>query len=342
MDTSNMNTSVQKINSLGFTNIWSGSAYEAQSEQLTDTMTKLNQCIADVSEFDAILLLKDLYVALCNRISQLSAAMASCASGHTKEQEDKGCSTCAAYAAEIVQKEKERKELREKIIALLGQFSGIDPEIAPPADLTVDIDPTTMDDFEGPQLNPGEIPLYDQNDYKDVKYGSGTVATSGCGITCAAMIISAYTGQKITPDMLAKEFNIQGASNVERMTAALDAYGIVNANNWNPNDTFDTGVEKYDYKDVKEKLKQGYTAIIYMNKGDFTNEGHLVVATGVNDDGKIMINDPNGNNYTKGNSILDDGYKNGFNDSTILGQWSGCWLIEPAEDYKERKEQEGN
>ena len=146
MDTSNMNTSVQKINSLGFTNIWSGSAYEAQSEQLTDTMSKLNQCIADVSEFDAILILKDLYVALCNRISQLSAAMASCASGHTKEEEDNGCSTCAKYAAEIEQKEKERKELREKIIALLGQFSGIDAEIADPADLSVDVNPDALQD----------------------------------------------------------------------------------------------------------------------------------------------------------------------------------------------------
>ena len=166
MDTSNMNTSVQKINSLGFTNIWSGSAYEAQSEQLTDTMSKLNQCIADVSAFDAILLLKEIYVAICNRISQLSAAMASCASGHTKEEEDNGCSTCAKYAAEIAQKEKERKELREEIIALLGQFSGIDAEIAPPADLTAEpVEPTSQEEFPEPKHNPfnSDLPITNED-----------------------------------------------------------------------------------------------------------------------------------------------------------------------------------
>ena len=51
---------VTNINALGFTNIWSGTAYEVQSEQLSSLMTKLNQCIADISAFDAILLLRDL------------------------------------------------------------------------------------------------------------------------------------------------------------------------------------------------------------------------------------------------------------------------------------------
>ena len=37
MDTSKMNESVSNINNLGVDSIWSGSAYEAQSEQLTDT-----------------------------------------------------------------------------------------------------------------------------------------------------------------------------------------------------------------------------------------------------------------------------------------------------------------
>jgi hypothetical protein len=45
-------------------------------------MTKLNQCIADLSAFDAILLLKDLYISICDEISRLYSAMAQCSSGH--------------------------------------------------------------------------------------------------------------------------------------------------------------------------------------------------------------------------------------------------------------------
>ena len=40
---------------------------------------------------------------------------------------------------------------------------------------------------------------YYQNDYYNVKYGSGSIATCGCGPTCFAMIASTYTGRTITP-----------------------------------------------------------------------------------------------------------------------------------------------
>ena len=108
MDIANLNTGVTNINALGFTNIWSGSAFEAQSEQLTTLMTQLNQCIADISAFDAILVLSDLYIALCDKIRSLHAQKASCASGHGEEEEKYGCGNCAALSAEIAAKEQER------------------------------------------------------------------------------------------------------------------------------------------------------------------------------------------------------------------------------------------
>ena len=57
MDTSKLNSGVTNINKLMFSETWSGSAFDAQSATLNDLMTKLNQCIADLSAFDAILLL---------------------------------------------------------------------------------------------------------------------------------------------------------------------------------------------------------------------------------------------------------------------------------------------
>ena len=136
MDTSKMNSSVTNINKLGFDAIWAGSSYEAQSVQLTDTMTKLNRCITDLNQFDIILQKRDKYVEICSQIKTLSGQMASCASSHTKETEETGCGNCSSLASHIQQLEIERLKLREEIIGLLSQFSGIDAEIAPPADLS--------------------------------------------------------------------------------------------------------------------------------------------------------------------------------------------------------------
>ena len=136
MNTSNMNTSVTNINKLGFDSIWSGSAYQAQSAQLTDTMTQLNQCIKDLNQFDIILQKRDKYVQICSDIKTLSGKRASCASSHTKETKETGCGNCTSLTSRINALEKERKLLREEIIGLLGQFVGIDAEIEPPADLS--------------------------------------------------------------------------------------------------------------------------------------------------------------------------------------------------------------
>ena len=51
-----------------------------------------------------------------------------------------------------------------------------------------------------------EVPLYFQNDYPDQRYGNGTVATSGCGITSLAMVATAMTGYVYRPDELADYF----------------------------------------------------------------------------------------------------------------------------------------
>lgn len=37
-----------------------------------------------------------------------------------------------------------------------------------------------------------KVPKYYQTDYKNVKYGTGTISTSGCAPTCIAMIVSYF------------------------------------------------------------------------------------------------------------------------------------------------------
>ena len=134
MDTSKMNTSVTKINNMGFDNHWKGTAYETQSEQLSNTMTDLNKCINDVNDFNIILDKREKYDDICTQITQLYQAIQSCKDDH--DSEDCSCS-CAANAAKIAELEKQRQALRNEIIGLLGKFVGIDPEILPPADLSM-------------------------------------------------------------------------------------------------------------------------------------------------------------------------------------------------------------
>lgn len=134
MDTSKLNGDVTKINNLGFESIWNGSAYDAQSQYLTETMTDLNKCINDINDFNVILNLRDEYIKICDEISRLYSAINSCGVDH--DDHESSCS-CGEYAARIMELEKSRLALREKIIGLLSKFVGIDAELYPPVDLNV-------------------------------------------------------------------------------------------------------------------------------------------------------------------------------------------------------------
>lgn len=135
MDTSKMNSGVTNINNLGFSSIWSGTAYEAQSEYLTETMIKLNKCINDINDFNDILDLRDQYVEICDQISRLYVAIRSCSVDH--DDPESRCS-CGANYAKIAKLERQRLVLRNKIIGLLGKFVGVDAELYPAIDLSIE------------------------------------------------------------------------------------------------------------------------------------------------------------------------------------------------------------
>ena len=55
-----------------------------------------------------------------------------------------------------------------------------------------------------------DIPLYFQNDYPETMFGTGSVASSGCSITCLAMVATYMTGREYLPDELARYFPPSG------------------------------------------------------------------------------------------------------------------------------------
>ena len=92
-------------------------------------------------------------------------------------------------------------------------------------------------------------------------------------------------------------------------------------------------------KNAKELFSlEGKIAIVMMDdESEFTNEQHFIVAAGINEAGKIIVNDPLETNYLNAQLHMKDGYDNGFEDYYLMRGFSGGWIFDkaamPAEPY---------
>lgn len=158
------------------------------------------------------------------------------------------------------------------------------------------------------------IPLYFQNDYPDILYGSGTVETSGCSITSLAMVATYLTGYEYLPDELAYYFGGRAENNIARLEYAANALGLPyeKPENWN-----------YTYAE----LEAGKCAIILVDADSpFTESQHFLVLTGLTEDGKVMVNDSYAPNYDKWE--LQQGFENGFTEPEIWKGYNGAWVFD--------------
>lgn len=174
-----------------------------------------------------------------------------------------------------------------------------------------------------------EFPLYSQLDYPNKRFGSGTVATSGCSITSLAMVATYLTGHTYLPDELADYFGGYGVNNVERLEHGAQQLRLPmrKANN---------------IREVFAALEDGDVAILLMNHTSiFTESQHFIVLTGLNEDGKIMVADSYPPNYEKWELKL--GFQWGFDEDEIMLGYHGGWIFDvsavPDEPfiYKEEK-----
>lgn len=132
-----------------------------------------------------------------------------------------------------------------------------------------------------------QVPLLKQWDEKwgDYPYGTSTLAASGCGPTCFAMIAQ-YYGINITPPQAADFAIINSFYPTPEGThwgffaAAGDFFGIPIYQTTNPNE-------------VHAALQQGIPCIGAHGAGEFTQSGHFIVYAYINTDNEVMVNDPN-------------------------------------------------
>ena len=158
------------------------------------------------------------------------------------------------------------------------------------------------------------VPLYFQTDYPNQRYGSGTVASSGCGITSLAMVASYMTGYDYLPDILAEYFGGRAENNIARMEHASDVLQLP----WHQAENF---------HEILDALREGNLAIIMLNHlSIFTEDQHFIVLTGISEDGRIFVNDPFAPNYEHWQ--LKNGFRNGFEEGDLLLGYSGGWIYE--------------
>lgn len=167
-----------------------------------------------------------------------------------------------------------------------------------------------------------DVPLYDMHDPKwsSLSWGGphfNTIGASGCGPTSLAMIISYWTGKKYTPADVVKWTQKKGNGGYHQ-TGGIDhaMFAAICSD-------FNIQCKYIGWDSVVKELKKGHIVLCSADAGIFTTDGHMMVLAGITSDGKIMVNDPNGNNYTKDN--LADGFKNGFSQNTIKSQMKGYW-----------------
>lgn len=162
------------------------------------------------------------------------------------------------------------------------------------------------------------VPQYYQTDYPYLKFGSsgGTIATSGCSLTSLAMVATYMTDRVYTPDQLVYHFDKEGLNNVQKLEQAAEALHLPYEKN-------------FDFSLTRKALEEGKVVIVLENeKSDFTTGQHFIVLTGLNEKGKILINDPFRPNYYK--EELQPGWENGFTDFAVTKGYAGAWVFDKS------------
>lgn len=162
----------------------------------------------------------------------------------------------------------------------------------------------------------GEVPKLYQRDpaWASAHYGNDNFAESGCGPTCMAMVYVALTGRDdmlptdmgalsermgcVSSDGTAWTFMTEGAAQVGLAAEELPA----------------------DEMSVRRALLSGSPVICSMGPGDFTTTGHFIVLVGIDQDGRLIVRDPNSPERTN----------KAWDFDTVLGQSLNLWSYTTA------------
>lgn len=180
--------------------------------------------------------------------------------------------------------------------------------------------------IDGSSLS-SEIPLFIQWDKRwgTIPYGnSGTIASSGCGPTAMAMVLTGLKGNIVGIDrnndgiVDPSEAAAYSIANGFRVEGQGTAWGFF-SNIGSKAGLKVAQVSPSNYTQILDHLLKGNPVIASMGPSTFTKGGHFIVLTGVDTNGKITVKDPN--SEIKSNQSWDF-------ISTIIAEGRQFWLVE--------------
>ena len=164
------------------------------------------------------------------------------------------------------------------------------PETADFVDSYAEYQDTEFDMDISDEIVEGEIPLFIQWDKRwgYCMYGNDFFGVNGCGPTCLAMVAcgltndAEYNPYDIAMFSMSNDYYISGqGTSWNLMTEGARNLGL----------TVESGNITQWY--IEHNLSSQSPMICSMEPGDFTYTGHFIVLTGIDEDGKIIVNDPN-------------------------------------------------
>jgi len=207
---------------------------------------------------------------------------------------------------------------------ITAEFVSTEDTFSDIAGLNLSNPPNTISDIPSDGTN--GVTYYTQRG-NDTPYGScGTVATSGCGVTSTAMVLT-YLGYTITPSELATLWGSQGScpqsadygtscracplsGDCSCMGTRWDSFTTSNV----IQDNGFTGTMISTREQIITYLENNQPIIASMGPGIFTSSGHFIVLTGVDGNGNVLVNDPN-------SGIQSASYDD------VFGALKGAWYI---------------
>lgn len=176
---------------------------------------------------------------------------------------------------------------------------------------------TAPTETQAPKVTYDTVPWYHQADYPDIRYGNGTIATSGSSVTALAMVATYMTDHEFSPAEIADYAVQYGGSHYGRLEKVSDLLEIPWKRALNVNEAI-------------KAVREGKVAIALMGQRSmFPGGGSFIVLTGVNEDGTIRVIDPNDDHYSAwGVSEL---LENGFPDGKLIAGYEGAWIYDKNE-----------
>ena len=145
----------------------------------------------------------------------------------------------------------------------------------------------------------GNLIYYSQGNYSNVTFcgrSGKSIASSGCGVTSAAMIASSFTGDKKYDPKYMMEWAYKLGYCGSGISGTDSGFFPVVAR--------ELGLQYQSYNkgqsnEVANALKSGKSLVIaHMGAGHFTGGGHYIVLSSINEQGQVYVNDPNNNKHS--------------------------------------------